>query len=131
MIDPKKFKMPRTAAQAADLLYQVREQRLAMQRDVDELAKVETQLKDFFINSLPKSDASGIAGRLARVQITTKIIPTVEDWDKLYAFVKKQNAFYLLQRRVSESAVKELWENNKQVPGVGQFLAPSVSCTKL
>lgn len=128
---PKEFKLPKTQAACADLLYTTREERLQLQRAVDKLQERETALKEFFIATLPKNEATGIAGRVAVVQLSTSPVPVVEDWDKFYAFVKKTNAFQFLQRRVSDSAVKDFWDNKKQVPGVGRFNAVKVSCTKI
>lgn len=127
----KEFKLPKSPAACADLLYTTREARLKMQKDVDKLQETETALKEYFIQSLPKNDATGIAGKIASVNISTSPVPQVEDWDKFYAFVKKTGAFQFLQRRVSETAVKDFWDNKKQVPGVGRFNAVKVSCTKI
>lgn len=127
----KKFKFPKSLAQCADRLYEVREKRLAEQKKVDEIEAEEKALKEHLINNLPKSEASGVAGKLARVTIVTKVIPQVEDWDKFYAHIKKTNSFDLMQRRVSDTAVKERWDNGKQVPGVKTFNALSVSINKV
>jgi hypothetical protein len=127
-----KFKLPRSPAQCADLLYQTREQRLKVQKEVDRLQAQETALKEFFIATLPKSQATGIAGRLARVQTSTHTVPVVEDWEAFYKFVRKEkNGFVFLQRRLSEAPVLERWEAKKQVPGIGRFNAVKVSCTLL
>jgi hypothetical protein len=55
----------------------------------------------------------------------------VEDWPKLYAHIKKTGEFELMQRRLGETAVKERWDADKQVPGVGRFTAKKVSCTRV
>lgn len=125
------IKLPSTPAACADLLFVTREQRLDLQRRLDKMAELESALKEWFIENLPRSDASGIAGKIARVQIKANPTPVVDDWDKFYAYVKRHNAFELLQRRLNETAVKERWEDKKQVPGVGVFQAKKVSCTKL
>jgi hypothetical protein len=125
-----KYELPDSDAKKADLLYKTREKRLKIQKQVDELQGLESALKEYFINSLPK-DTSGVAGRVARVQTTPKAIPRVEDWGKFYAYVRSKKRFDLLQRRLSEAAVKEIWENGKTVPGVAKFTTVSVSCTKL
>lgn len=129
--EPKQKPLPKSPAACADLLYRVREQRLAMQKEVDKLAAEENRLKEYFIQTLPKSDATGIAGRVARVQTGTKLIPQVEDWTAFYSYVKRTGSFDLLQKRLSEGAVKERWDDRKTIPGVGTFQAVTVSVTKL
>ena len=127
----KKFKLPKTAGACADLLYKTREARLKLQKDVERMESEEQQLKDYFINNLSKDNATGVAGKFARVQIKPKVKPVVEDWDKFCAYVRKNNAFEMLQRRLSEGAIEERWEDKKVVPGVGRFNAKTVSVTKI
>lgn len=125
------FKIPKTLALCADLLYQTREKRLALQKDVDELASQESQLRDHIINNLPKSDATGVAGKIARATIVMKTVVEVEDWDALYKHVKKTGEFELLQKRVASKAVEERWDNKKKVPGLKPMQVPSVSLNKV
>jgi len=122
--------IPKSAAQCADLLYKTREERLALQKQVEKLETLESTLKDFFINSLSK-DSTGVAGRIARVQVNPKPVPIVEDWDKLYTYIKRTGQFDLMQKRLSTTAVEERWEAKKQVPGIGRLQAKTVSCTLL
>lgn len=126
-----KFKLPKSLAKCADLLYETRAARLELQKQVDELKKNEAELKDHLINSLPKSDASGVSGKVANAKITKKTIPQVEDWEAVQKYIKRTNAFDLLQRRLSAPAVTERWDAGKTVPGVTKFIAVDVSCTKV
>ena len=125
----KQLKLPKSPAQCADLLYTTRQQRLELQHEVDELQELETALKNYFVDNLPKSQASGIAGKVARVQLGSKVVAQVADWPAFYKYVKKNDAFYLMQRRLSDSAITEIWEDGKKVPGVEPFNIVTVSCT--
>jgi hypothetical protein len=124
-------RIPNTLAACGDLLYQLREERLAMQAKVDAIAAHESVLKDHLINSLPKDDATGVRGKVAQVVINTKSVPTAQDWTKIQAYIRKNDAFDLLQRRLNDAAVMERIEHGKKVPGVGTYNVVSVSCTKL
>jgi len=123
--------IPKTLGACADALYTTRQERLVEQKDVEELKKYEEAIKAHVIDTLPKSDASGVAGKIAKVQVTTKKVPVVEDWDAFYKHVKRTGHFELLQRRVNVEAVQERWDAGKTVPGVGVFNAANVSVTKL
>jgi hypothetical protein len=126
----KVIKIPKSPAACADLLYSTREARYKLQHEINKMQDVEAALNEFFINQLPK-DSTGIAGRVARIQITQSAKPVVEDWDKFYSHLKKTGEFELMQRRVSEGAVQERWDSKKQIPGVGRMQVKKVSCTKL
>lgn len=126
-----KYKFPKALGACADRLYQLRAQRLSVQKQVDELWAEEKALKSHIIDTLPKSEASGVAGKLARVTVVTKDIPQVKDWDTFYKYVKKTGQFDLLQRRLTDTAVKERWEAGKEIPGVEHFKAVTVSLNKV
>lgn len=130
MATAKPIKLPKTMGACADLLYETRQKRLEAQKIVEQLAKDEAAIREHIINNLPKSD-TGASGKKARVSVTTKQVPQVKDWDKLWAHIKKTGQFDLMQRRLSDSAVKERWEAGKQVPGVDAFGAVTVSINKL
>lgn len=125
------FQMPTSLAQAADLLYSTREARLSVQKQVDELASRESAIKDFLIEQLPKGDASGVAGSYARVSLKTKTKAQVENWEDLYRHIEETGSWELVQRRISETAVRDRWEQGEEVPGVSKFHSIEVSCTKV
>lgn len=127
----KVFKIPTSLAACADLLYTTRQKRLELSKSVDEMKSQETQLCDYLIANLPKSDATGVAGKVARATVVTKQEPVVEDWDPFYKYVARTKSWDLLQRRISTTAIKARWEDKKKVPGVGTFTVVSVSLNKV
>jgi len=126
-----KYKFPKALGACADKLFELRNKRLAEQKKVDEIAAEETALKNHIIENLPKSEASGVAGKLDRVTVVTKQVPQVKDWDAFYKYVKKTGSFDLMQKRLTDAAIKERWEAGKEVPGVEHFNAVSVSINKV
>lgn len=126
-----KYKFPKALGACADKLFELRNKRLAEQKKVDEIAAEESALKNHIIENLPKSEASGVAGKLARVTVVTKQIPQVKDWDAFYKYVKKTGSFDLMQKRLTDAAIKERWEAGKEIPGVEHFNAVSVSINKV
>jgi hypothetical protein len=141
---PLGFKKPKTLGLAADLLWQTRASRLAIQRDVDALQILETAYKQHLIMNLPKADANGVAGKLCRISVSTKEVPQVTNWPDLYKgiidnynkHIKKKDgqqdgAFALLNRALGKAAVTEAWNAGEEVQGVGRFTVVDVSINKL
>ncbi len=133
--DPS-FKMPKTLAACADLLYTTREARYALKKQVEALEANETELREYIIQNLPKSNATGIAGKVARVTVSNKIVAQVADWEKLYEFIvksykKNPGVFSLLQRRLGEKTAKEMLDAGKAPPGVKAIEVPVVSLNKV
>lgn len=133
----KEFTPPRSLAVCADLLYTLQQERYALQKSVDALEVKEGVLRKHLIEKLPKSDATGVAGKVARVNIEVKTTVKVIDWDAYYANIVKDYkklgpaAFTLLQKRVGDSAVKDMWEAGKAVPGAEPYRVPVVSIHKV
>jgi uncharacterized membrane protein YraQ (UPF0718 family) len=125
------FKPPKTLAECADLLSKIKQERFIQQKIVDELQKKEIILKKHLIDNLPKSQASGISGKIANAKITQKEIPQMQDWDAFWKDFDKEKDTDLLQRRLSNEAVKLRWEAGKQISGVGKYIVIDVSITKI
>lgn len=125
------FKIPKAIGAVADLLYETRQKRLELQKTCDELESQEKQLKEHIINTLPKSEATGAAGKLCRVTVVNDTTPQVEDWDALYRYIKRTGSFELLNRALSKSAANERIEAGKAIPGVKLFPIVKVSINKV
>jgi len=123
--------MPASIGLCADLYHDARELRLAMQKVVDDVKARESEIREHIINNLSKSDDTGAAGKRYRAQIVTKEKPSLKDWDAFTGFVVETGRFDLLQKRLSDKVVADLWEEGEQVPGVEKFKAVDVSITKI
>ena len=104
--------------------------KMAITREAEALALRRKALETYLIDTLPASDADGICGKVTRATIKSKRVPTLKDWSKFTAFVKKTGKFELMQRRLSVEAVQEIWDAKKQVPGVEGFTVKKLSITK-
>lgn len=55
------------------------------------------------------------------VRLSYSTVPNVKDWDAFYAYIKKNNAWYMLERRPSVTGYRDTLEAGKAVPGVEPF----------
>ncbi|KII34895.1 hypothetical protein NL64_06455 [Pseudomonas fluorescens] len=62
--------------------------------------------------------------------ISSQIVGNVEDWDAVHAYIKKNDAFYLLQRRLSNAPYKEILDSGDSLPGVVPFTKRSLNMRK-
>jgi len=122
--------LPESVGLSADLYADVRALRLAMQKEVDAVAEREKEIKAHIIDNLSKSEDTGAAGHRFRAQIKKKEVPKADDWDAIKAFIVKHDRFDLLQRRLNNKAIAEMWEAGQTVDGVGTFSSLDVSITK-
>lgn len=131
------IKLPKTLAACADLYYQKREERLLADKAAAALKSQETFLAEHLIKNLPKSEATGVAGKVARVFVENKDDyrpKNAESWKAIWEYIFKNKAkgsAALLQRRLSPDAVKEIMESGKPIPGVEKFSYPVLRYSKL
>jgi hypothetical protein len=125
-------KLPKSMGKCADLYYDAKQARLAADRAAAELKAEEERIKNHIIDNLKKDD-TGAAGQHHRVQVVRKWKPRVdaEKWPQFYAWVSKNKAFDMLQKRISDDAVRERMAVGKKIPGVTKFDYVDVSLTKV
>ena len=117
--------------QIVDELYETRSERLELNKKVNEMKAVETDLSNLLIDELEKGEASGIAGKRAKAFVKVSTIPKVEDVEALVRYALKTKQLDLLSVSVNAPAVRARWEDGKQVPGVGGTQVVKLSVTKL
>lgn len=130
-VGPAGLVIPKKIGEVADLLFATRERRLALERQAAEMKKAERALEDHLIYAIPKQDATGVRGNTAQVTIERTEEPTIENWDEVIKWIFKTKSFDLLQRRINTTSVKNRWENEEEVPGIGKYNNIKVHCSKI
>ena len=115
----------------ADQLLMLRIARLQLKRDVNGIKQTEREIKDWLLKAMPKEALSRLAGKLAQVSISSKIVPQAEDWPAFYKYLNKHHSYEMLQKRLSPEPFRERWEMGLKVSGIVQFTVIDLSVTKL
>jgi hypothetical protein len=124
--------LPASIGLCADEYHHVRELRLAMDKEVAQVKARENEIREHIINSLSKSQDSGAAGLKYRAQIVQKRTFRVVDWGALHSWVRKNDRFDVLQKRLNETAAKDFEEAERlALPGTEPVTIPEVSITKI
>lgn len=124
--------LPNSLGALADVYADVRQRRLDMEKAAERVKERETELFNIALNYLKSSADTGASGERYRVQKVSKPVQNVKDWDAFYAFVKKHDAFEMLQKRLSDKSVLEWKDTNGAFPdGVEQREIDTLSFTKV
>lgn len=120
-----KFKVPKDIGDCIDrmgaLQFEVNSATLNYQKIIDPLKAEYDAIEEHLISTIPKANLEGAIGKLFAVIIEHPSFPQVKDWAKLYAYIAKNHAWELLQKRPVVSAFRERWDNKVVVPGVEIF----------
>lgn len=124
-----------TIGQLLDQLAEQRKIKADLDAKVKDVEGVINNLKLEILNALQSAGMTKASGKSLTVSIKQEVVPNVTDWDSFYAYIKKNNYFHLLQRRVSTAAWRELHEQlsakKKEVPGTEAFVKVDLSVTTL
>lgn len=114
-----------------DFFAKVREKRLKADKHAKALKTQENEVEAEIIEELQKAGLSKVGGKIASVTLQEQHKPIVRDWPALYDYIRDNDAFDLLHRRLTEAAVKERVEDGVNVPGLGTFVVPKLSVSKV
>ncbi len=119
-----------TIGQKIDTLYNIRAQRLEIEKQVEALKSREAETKQEIIDTLKSLSLEGAKGDVATASITYKIKPNVADWNAVYSFIREKDMFALLQKRITASLWDALREDGILVPGTEEQPVVDLSLTK-
>ena len=119
-----------TLGESIDALYVVRAARLAKAAEVKELAAAEAVAKAEVLKLLTEAGLAKASGMSATASITTEDIPYVKDWDAIHAYIKANDRFDLVQRRIGVVAWRDLYRDGVLVPGTESAVDTDISLTK-
>lgn len=122
--------MAETLGGKIDELYTKRAERLEAEKKVDEMKAEESALRAEIAKMLEESGVEGATGSIANARRTTKTVGNVKDWTLLFQYVKDNDAFDMLQRRVNDAAFRARLEDGEAVPGVEPFVVHDLSVTR-
>lgn len=116
--------------QKIDTLYQLRAQRLEIEKQVNELKAREATAKQEIIDTLKSLSLEGAKGTAATAAITYKVKPNVTDWDAVYTYIRENNMFALLHKAITASLWTALKDDGIVVPGTEPMALVDLSLTK-
>lgn len=104
-----------------DALWQKREEK---KRAAEVVTKIEEEIalqEEALLARLEAEGTDAAKGKLASVSVGSSVVGNVTDWDAFWAFIFKKKYTHLLQRRLSDPAIRELFEAGTKVPGIEPF----------
>lgn len=99
-----------TLGSLIDKLNAIREEKRAHAEVEKEINKRYAEVEAAILATLEEQGMDKASAKTATVSVSYNTIANVTDWDKVYALIKKHNAFHLMQKRISDPAFRELYE---------------------
>lgn len=110
-----------TLGASIDKMWQLREEKRALDASAKKIEAEIKNLEDSMFEQLDAQDTTKAQGKRASVSIGEVVVGNVEDWDSFWPYIAKNKFFHLVQKRVSDPGLRELWAMGKKTPGVTPF----------
>jgi hypothetical protein len=122
---------PLETPELVDAFCKVRRERIDLGKRVEALKEEETAYKEQIMHRMIDSGQHVLSSKKFSLKLGRSDEPTVTDWGQLDAFILTNKRLDLLHRRLTASAVKEMWNEGEVVPGVGSYPVFDVSVSDL
>jgi hypothetical protein len=129
----KQFTFPKTPGACVDRFKELGEKKAKLQKEVAKYEAEENALELHLISVLEGMEAEIVAGKKGKAKLVKKDIPVfAKDGgdEAFYKYVRKTGAFHLIQKRLSSTAIAEMWAAGKKVPGITKFIKKKISIVK-
>jgi hypothetical protein len=114
----------------ADQLDAKRADRLAADKIAAQLKSEEHALQSQLIAEMEENNLSSIGGENCIIKRTVKERAIASNWPELYAYIKEHDAFDLLHKRITDSAVLLRKDDGVEVPGVSLMEYSTITYSK-
>jgi hypothetical protein len=102
-------------------LNEIREERRAIAaRDKDLIKEWQKWELRMFI-AADEQGMKQFASDVATATITVEVLPKVSDWQEVYKYIQENEAWHLLQKRISSASYRELQDAGIEIPGVEAY----------
>ena len=116
-------------ASKVEVLRGIVDQLKELNAQVKELKSQRAEIEDEIIADMAESGLTLARTDFGTVATKKSIVASVTDWETFEDYIYENRALYLLQRRTSSPAYRELLETDGEVPGTEPFEQITVSLT--
>lgn len=104
-----------------------------LEDQVKALKSTYTEMQEELMDEMEKHGLYDASGKTASVHLKETEVANVKDWDKVYNYIKRHNAFHLMFRRIADGAYREEKElaRGKKIPGIESFTKRSLNLRAL
>lgn len=112
-------------------LRELKSQLAELSKQTNDLKALRDEKEAQLIAHLREIGLSQISDGKDTVSLTDTVVPQVYDWPAFYKYIHENEAYYLLERRPTATAYRELREQTEsEIPGVRDYVKPTLSLRK-
>lgn len=118
---------PATLDEVMNALSSNKEEQAIQAKIVKEMKENKDALEKVLIDLLDDAGITRACNDVINVSVSEEIVPAVQDWEAVFNYIKENDAFYLLQKRLTAAPYRELINLGDELPGVTPFTKRNLS----
>lgn len=92
-----------------------------LEAEFNQQKKKVDELREEMVTQMQEAGTDTYKSDMGTISLTKSLVPTVNDWDALYNYIHNNQAYELLQRRVTTNAWRDRIEEEGAIPGTESF----------
>lgn len=118
--------------ESIDEWFKLQSKRLELQAQAKEIEEAEKDLQGQFSKIMKDNRILKFEATSCIVELNEAYdVPTVRNWELFYKYIIENNAFEMLQKRISAPAVREHWDSGEHIPGVDKFPVDKIKVQRI
>jgi hypothetical protein len=114
-------KPAKTLGALVDDVFKLRTKKAELEAAAKDVAGKIGDLESEILDRMKAEGLEKTTGKGGTVSVGSSVVADVVDWDSFLSFIYKNKYGHLLQRRVSDPAWREIYEQKGKVPGTQPF----------
>lgn len=119
--------IPKSLGEMINEMIDIRDQRSEIAKQDKALKEQFDALEQFVLAKLREQDTIKGSSSKGTATISELTVPTIENWEAFESYIYENHAFYLLEKRPSGAAFRELYQQGEEIPGLKPFTKYSIS----
>lgn len=92
-----------------------------------DLKQEEKAIEEELLATMEEGERIAFAG-VGTVSCSVEVVPSVEDWDAVHAYIRENNAFYLLASKLNTRPFRDALNAGIEIPGTQPVSLRKINC---
>jgi len=120
-----------TLGKLIDGMLRIKDQRSELAKQYKDLGVTYDDLELDVLTRLLDEDTTQGRSHTATATVATLTVPVIEDWAAFEQYIYDNNALYMMEKRPSGAAFRELISQGETIPGLQPFVKTTISLRRL
>ena len=111
-------------------LYYIKQKKARINKITKKLTEMAEATEQLLIKKIKDQGVEGLHSNGISATVSEETFGNIKDYEAFETYLKETDSLFILQRRLSQVAVRDLWNSGETIPGVEAFTKTTLSLSK-